>query len=183
MDDTGRTDEGVQRHCGKNTELYNRGGQRENSSKWNMKGSIAKRILLQNGKPADTIMKTLGWRTGTPLGRSGMGITIPIEIGEVYRNRKKITQNTISISKKKRTERNGKKIPFIPDWAHRKQERNNAGKYKTVAIEEEDKTTIGFMREHDTDPRPEIQTTKISPRGFPIETGKPSRQTERAYEM
>ena len=113
-------------------------------------------------------MKTLGWRTGTPLGRSGMGITIPIEIGEVYRNRKKITQNTISISKKKRTERNGKKIPFIPDWAHRKQERNNAGKYKTVAIEEEDKTTIGFMREHDTDPRPEISTNnKNQPKGIP----------------
>ena len=59
-------------------------------------------------------MKTLGWRTGTPLGRSGMGITIPIEIGEVYRNRKKITQNTIS-KNKKRIERNGKKIPLIPD--------------------------------------------------------------------
>ena len=26
--------------------------------------------------------------------------------------------------------------------------------------------------EHDTDPRPEIQITKISPRGFPIKTGK-----------
>ena len=42
-----------------------------------------------------------------------MGITIQNEIGEVYRNRKKITQNTIS--KKKRIERNGKKIPLIPD--------------------------------------------------------------------
>jgi len=48
----------------------------------------------------------------------------------------------------------------------------NTGKYITVAIEEEDKTIIGFMREHDTDPRPEIQITKISPRGFPIKTGK-----------
>ena len=52
----------------------------------------------------------------------------------------------------------------------------------TVAIEEADKTIIGFMREHDTDPRPEIQITKISPRGFPIKTGKKSRHTERAYE-
>ena len=43
-----------------------------------------------------------------------MGITIPNEIGEVYRNRKKITQNTIS-KNKKRIERNGKKIPLIPD--------------------------------------------------------------------
>ena len=99
-----------------------------------------------------------------------MGITIPNEIGEVYRNRKKITQNTIS--KKKRTGRNGKKISFTPEWAHRNQEGNNTGKYITVAIEEEDKTIIGFMREHDTDPRPEIQITKISPRGFPIKTGK-----------
>ena len=32
-----------------------------------IKGSIAKRILLKNGKPADTIMKKWGWRTGTPL--------------------------------------------------------------------------------------------------------------------
>lgn len=95
-----------------------------------------------------------------------MGITSPIEIGEVYRTRKKITQNTIS--KKKRTGRNGKKISFTPEWAHRKQGGNNTGKYITVAIEEEDKTIIGFMREHDTDPRPEIQITKISPRAFPI---------------
>ena len=28
------------------------------------------------------------------------------------------------------------------------------------------------MREHDTDPRPKIHITKISPRGFPIKTGK-----------
>ena len=42
-----------------------------------IKGSIAKRILLRNGKPADTIMKKWGWRTGTPLGRSEMGITRP----------------------------------------------------------------------------------------------------------
>ena len=61
-----------------------------------IKGSIAKRILLHNGKPADTIMKKWGWRTGTPLGRRGMGITSPIEIGEEYRTRKKITQNTIT---------------------------------------------------------------------------------------
>ena len=97
-----------------------------------------------------------------------MGITIPNEIGEVYRNRKKITQNTISISKKKRTERNGKKIPFIPDWAHRKQEGNNTGKYITVAIEEKDKTIIGFMRQHDTDDRPKTRNTnnKNQPKGF-----------------
>ena len=44
------------------------------------KGSIAKRILLKNGKPADTIMKNWGWRAGTPLGRRGRGITSPIEI-------------------------------------------------------------------------------------------------------
>ena len=131
MDDTGRTDKGIQRHWGKNSELYNieaaKGRIRVNLN--GIKGSIAKRILLHNGKPADTIMKKWGWRTGTPLGRRGMGITSPIEIGEVYRNRKKITQNTIS--KKKRIERNGKKIPFIPDWAHRKQEGNNTGKYIT----------------------------------------------------
>ena len=48
----------------------------------------------------------------------------------------------------------------------------NTGKYITVAIEEEDKTIIGFMREHDTDPRPKIQITRISPRSFPIKTGK-----------
>ena len=120
-----------------------------------MKGSIAKRRLLKNGKQADTIMKKWGWRTGTPLGRRGMGITSPIEIGEVYRTRKKITQNTIS--KKKRTGRNGKKISFTPEWAHRNQEGNNTGKYLTVAIEEADKTIIGFMREHATAPRPEIQ--------------------------
>ena len=88
----------------------------------------------------------------------------------IQNHRKKITQNTIS--KKKRTGRNGKKISFTPEWAHRNQEENNTGKYITVAIEEEDKTIIGFMREHDTDPRPEIQITKISPRGFPIKTGK-----------
>ena len=112
-----------------------------------IKGSIAKRMLLiQNGKPADTIMEKWGWRAGTPLGRNGMGIPIPIEIGETYRNKKKITRNTIG--KKRRAERNGKKIPFIPDWAHRKHEGNDTGKYITVAIEEEDKTTIGFMREH-----------------------------------
>ena len=108
-------------------------------------------LLIQNGKPADTIMEKWGWRAGTPLGRNGMGIPIPIEIGETYRNKKKITRNTIG--KKRRAERNGKKIPFIPDWAHRKHEGNDAGKYITVAIEEEDKTTIGFMREHDTDPK------------------------------
>ena len=45
-------------------------------------------------------------------------------------------------------------MPSILDWAHRKYEGTYAGKYITVAIEEEDKTTIGFMREHDTDPRP-----------------------------
>ena len=100
-----------------------------------------------------------------------MGIATQIEIGEVYRNRKKITQNTIS--KKKRKARNEKKIPFTPDWARRKQEGNNTGKYITVAIEEEDNTTIGFMREHDADPKPEMQITKISPsRGFPIKTGR-----------
>ena len=54
-----------------------------------IKGSIAKRILLQNGKAADTIMKKWGWRTGTPLGRSGMRIAISKEIREVYRNMKK----------------------------------------------------------------------------------------------
>ena len=50
----------------------------------------------------------MGILTGTPPGRRGMGITSPIEIGEVYRTKKKITQNTIS--KKKRTGRNGKNI-------------------------------------------------------------------------
>ena len=35
MDVNGRIDKGIQRHRGKNTGLYNRGGQRENSSKWN----------------------------------------------------------------------------------------------------------------------------------------------------
>ena len=130
MDVNGRIDKGIQRHRGKNTGLYNRSGQRENSSKWSEgKHSISKENTAKKGKPADTIMKKWGWRTGTPLGRRGMGITSPIEIGEVYRNRKKITQNTIS--KKKRIERNGKKIPFIPDWAHRKQEGNNTGKYIT----------------------------------------------------
>ena len=40
-------------------------------------------------------MKKWGWIAGTPaLGRSGMGIPIPIEIGEAYRNKKKITPNT-----------------------------------------------------------------------------------------
>ena len=59
MDDTGRTDKGIQRHWGKNTELYNieaaKGRIRVNLN--GIKGSIAKRILLKNGKPADTIMK------------------------------------------------------------------------------------------------------------------------------
>ena len=48
----------------------------------------------------------------------------------------------------------------------------------TVAIGEEDKTIIGFMREHDTDPRSEIQITKISPRGFPIKIGKHHQGTQ-----
>ena len=107
-----------------------------------------------------------------------MGITSPIEIGEVYRNRKKITQNTIS--KKKRIERNGKKIPFIPDWAHRKQEGNNTGKYITVAIEEKDKTIIGFMRQHDTDDRPKTRNTnnKNQPKGFSNKNRKKHQGTQ-----
>ena len=68
MDVNGRTDKGIQRHRGKNTGLYNRGGQRENSSKWN-KGKHSKENTAKKGKPADTIMKKWGWRTGTPLGR------------------------------------------------------------------------------------------------------------------
>ena len=40
------------------------------------------------------------------------------------------------------------------------------------------------MREHDTKPRPEIQTTRISPRGFPIKIGeKIIANRERAYQM
>ena len=41
--------------------------------------NIASKILLKNGKPADTIMKKNGWKTGTPLGKRGEGITAPIE--------------------------------------------------------------------------------------------------------
>ena len=63
---------------GKNTGLYNRGGQRENSSKWN-KGKHSKENTAKKGKPADTIMKKNGWKTGTPLGKRGEGITAPIE--------------------------------------------------------------------------------------------------------
>ena len=66
-------------------------------------------LLIQNGKPADTIMEKWGWRAGTPLGRNGMGIPIPIEIGETYRNKKKITRNTIG--KKRRAERMERRYP------------------------------------------------------------------------
>ena len=70
------------------------------------------------------------------------------------------------------------RISFTPEWAHRNQEGNNTGKYITVAIEEEDKTIIGFMREHDTDPRPEIQITRISPMGVPNKNREKNQGTQ-----
>ena len=43
--------------------------------------NVASKILLKNGQPqpADTIKKKNGWKTGTPLGKRGEGITAPIE--------------------------------------------------------------------------------------------------------
>ena len=72
-----------------------------------IKGSIAKRILLKNGKPADTIMKKWGWRTGTPLGRSEMGITRP-NIRD-RRSIQKQEKNNTEHDKHKQEEKNRKK--------------------------------------------------------------------------
>ena len=125
-----------------------------------IKGSKAKRILLKTKKTADTIMKIMGWEPGTPIGKRGIGITTPIGIGEALRNQtlKNITLSTI-LGKARRKDSTRTKIHFVPDWAHKTQGENNAGKYITIAIEDEEKVTIGIMREYDTNTRPQIQLT------------------------
>ena len=140
-----------------------------------IKGSKAKRILLKTKKTADTIMKIMGWEPGTPIGKRGIGITTPIGIGEAPSNQtlKNITLSTIGKARRKDSTRT--KIHFVPDWAHKTQGENNAGKYITIAIEDEEKATIGIMREYDTNTRPQIQLTIDSVlKGFPIgiRTGK-----------
>lgn len=125
-----------------------------------IKGSKAKRILLKTKKTADTIMKIMGWEPGTPIGKRGIGIRTPIGIGEALRNQtlKNITLSTI-LGKARRKDSTRTKIHFVPDWAHKTQGENNAGKYITIAIEDEEKVTIGIMREYDTNTRPQIQLT------------------------
>ena len=124
-------------------------------------------MLLKNGKVADTVTEKWGWKPGTPIGKRGKRITTPIEVGEALRNKtlNNITESTICKARRKESTR--RKIPFASDWALRNQEGNNAGKYITVAIEEEEeeKTTVGFMREYDTNPIPKIPLTIELARG------------------
>ena len=99
-------------------------------------------------------MKKNGWKTGTPLGKRGDGITAPIE-ATPQRDLRKIQGG---ITKTITDYNNGtQKIKFIPhkakadmmyvDVTEEAKEEKKKGKYITIAIETEERDIeIGIMR-------------------------------------
>ena len=94
--------------------------------------NIASKILLKNGKPADTIMKENGWKTGTPLGKRGEGITAPIE-ATPQKDLRKIQAGGITktITDYINNANGTQKIKFIPH--------NTQGGYVYIDVPEEAK--------------------------------------------